>query len=214
MQISSTVTMRNIFTRKLLDQFARQVPELEAALRSVKMELIPTEIPPFEMLVKSIVYQQLAYKAARTIYDRFLDLLSELTPKAVLAKTQEELRSVGLSRQKASYVQNVAEAFGERGSLEQFNDILSHVYLETDQIIDLFTAIKGVGEWTVQMYLIFSLGKLSVLAANDLGVRKGVMKLYGLEKMPNPKQVKEIAEKWHPLETVGTCLAWRILEQE
>jgi len=85
---------------------------------------------------------------------------------------------------------------------------------QADEIVKLFVNIKGVGEWTVQMYLILALGPLDVLAPNDLGVREGVMKLYGLEEMPTPKQVKNLAEKWHPLETVGTVLAWRVLESE
>ena len=78
----------------------------------------------------------------------------------------------------------------------------------------MFVQIKGVGEWTVQMYLIFSLGRLDVLSSGDLGVRKGVMKLYGLDEMPTQKEVDQIAETWHPLETVGTFLAWRVLDEE
>ena len=178
------------------------------------MELEPTNTPPFEMLIRSIVYQQLSGKAARTIHDRMLALIGNLTPKSVLAKTQEELRSVGLSRQKASYLHNIAEAFDKKGFLEKYKNAESLDGLSSDDIVRLFVDIKGVGEWTVQMYLIFALGRLDVLASNDLGVRKGVMKLYGLEEMPTPKHIKTLTEKWHPLETVGTVLAWRVLESE
>jgi DNA-3-methyladenine glycosylase II len=170
--------------------------------------------PPFKMLIRSIVYKQLSGKAARTIHDRMLALIGNLTPKSVLAKTQEELRSVGLSRQKASYLHNIAEAFDKNGFLEKYKNSESLNGLSSDEIVRLFVDIQGVGEWTVQMYLIFALGRLDVLAPNDLGVRKGVMKLYGMEEMPTPKQVKTIAEKWYPLETVGTVLAWRVLEFE
>ena len=178
------------------------------------MELEPTMTSPFEMMIRSIVYQQLSGKAAQTIHNRMLELIGNLTPKSVLAKTQEELRSVGLSKQKASYLHNIAEAFNKTGFLEKYKNSESLDRLSSDEIIKLFVDIKGVGEWTVQMYLIFSLGRLDVLAPNDLGVRKGVMKLYGMEEMPTPKQVKNLAEKWHPLETVGTVLAWRVLESE
>jgi DNA-3-methyladenine glycosylase II len=206
--------MTNIFTTRVLNRFAKQVPELKQALVESEMKLMPTHTPPFEMLVRLIVYQQLAYKAAKTIHDRMLALVGKLTPTSVLAKSQEELRTVGLSRQKASYLHNVAEAFKRGGLLWKYRKIESLEELSTDEITALFTAIKGVGEWTAQMYLIFSLGRLDVLSAGDLGVRKGVQKMYGLDDMPTAKQVKSLAKEWHPLETVGTYLAWRVLESE
>ena len=206
--------MKNIFGKRTLDKFAGQVPQLEGALRKAKMQLEPTLQPPFEMLTKSIIFQQLAAKAANTIHDRFIGLVGKLTPTRVLAKTQEELRSVGLSRQKASYLHNVAEAFGRGGFLWKHRKIESMTDLSSQEITDLFVQIKGVGVWTVQMYLLFSLGRLDVLSAGDLGVRKGVQKMYNLEEMPSQKQVVEIAKDWHPLETVGTYLAWRVLDDE
>lgn len=205
--------MTNVFTKRVLDRFSKQVPELDSALKKAKMKLEPTLQPPFNMLMRSILYQQLAYKAAKTIHDRFLALVGKLTPTNVLSKTQEQLRSVGLSRQKASYMHNVAEAFGKGGFLWKYRNVESLSSLTTKEIIDLFTQIKGVGVWTVQMYLIFSLGRLDVLSSGDLGVRKGVMKVYGLDKMPTQKEVDALAEPWHPLETVGTFLAWRVLDE-
>ncbi|MFW9968407.1 MAG: DNA-3-methyladenine glycosylase family protein [Candidatus Thorarchaeota archaeon] len=206
--------MTNVFSTKVLNTFAKQVPELKSALSAVNMKLEPTMTPPFEMLVRSIIYQQLAYKAAKTIHDRVVTLVGKLNPNSVLAKSQEELRTAGLSRQKASYLHNVAEAFKRGGFLWKYRTIESLEELSTEEITTLFMAIKGVGEWTVEMYLIFSLGRLNVLSAGDLGVRKGIQKMYGLDEMPTPKQVKSLAEKWHPLETVGTYLAWRVLENE
>jgi DNA-3-methyladenine glycosylase II len=206
--------MTNIFSKRVLNKFAKQAPELEQALRKAKMKFEPTLQSPFEMLVRSIVFQQLAYKAARTIYERFLNLVGKLTTSKVLAKTQEELRSVGLSRQKASYIHNVAEAFGRGGFLWKYRKIESLTDISSKDLTDLFVQIKGVGVWTAQMYLIFSLGRLDVLSSGDLGVRKGVMKLYGLDDMPTPKEVEKIAEAWHPLETVGTFLAWRALDED
>ena len=206
--------MTNMFRKRALDKFAKQVSELEGSLRKAKMKLEPTLQPPLEMLIRSIVYQQLAYKAAKTIHDRFIALVGKLTPTRVLAKTQEELRSVGLSRQKASYIHNVAKAFNRGGFLWKYRKIESLSNLSTKEITDLFVQIKGVGVWTVQMYLLFSMGRLDVLASGDLGVRKGVMKLYGLDKMPTQKEDDKIAEAWHPLESVGSFLAWRVLDNE
>ena len=203
-----------MFNKRTLDKFAEQVPELERALRTANMKHEPTLQSPFEMLTRSIIYQQLAYNAAKTIHDRFLALVGKLSPTRVLAKTQEELRTVGLSRQKASYIHNVAEAFSRGGFLWKYRKIESLSELTTSEITDLFVQIKGVGVWTVQMYLMFSMGRLDVLASGDLGVRKGVMKLYGLDKMPTQKEVDKIAETWHPLETVGSFLAWRVLDEE
>ena len=206
--------MSNIFTKRVLTKFTRQVPELENVLTKLDLKLEPTLSPPFEMLIRSIVYQQLSGKAAKTIHDRMSKLVGKLTPKSVLVKSQEELKSVGLSRQKASYLHNVADAFTRGGFLWKYRTLESLSEISSEEIINLFVQIKGVGEWTVQMYLIFSMGRLDVLSEKDLGVRKGVMRLYGLNKMPTPKEVKIITEKWKPLETVGTCLAWRILEDD
>ena len=205
---------RNVFTPRVLSKFASQVPELSSAVESLKPELRPSLKAPFEMLVQSVVYQQLSGKAAKTILGRLIALLQTLSPEAVLSKTEEELRSVGLSRQKASYIQNIARAFGGGGRLHDFNSVEALRGHSSEEITDLFVDIKGVGEWTVQMYLIFSLGRLDVLAPKDLGVRKGIMKLYDLKEMPTPRDVEGIAERWNPLETVGTVLAWRVLSVE
>ncbi len=205
--------MTNVLTTRILNRFAKQVPELERFLKRAKIRLEPTLASPFEMLTRSIVYQQLSGKAAKTIHDRMLNLIGTITPKAVLAKSQEELRTVGLSRQKASYLHNVAEAFGKGGFLQEYNSADSLNDLSSEEITKLFVDIKGVGEWTVQMYLIFSLGRLDILSPGDLGVRKGVQLMYGLKDVPTPKELIEIAKKWHPLETVGTCLAWRAVEE-
>ena len=126
--------MTNIFTTKVLKRFAKQVPELEEALASAEMKLEPTQTPPFEMLTRSIVYQQLAYKAAKTIHDRMLALVGKLTPSSVLKRSQEELRTVGLSRQKASYLHNVAEAFKRGGRLWKHRTIESLEGLSSEEI--------------------------------------------------------------------------------
>ena len=206
--------MVNIFTSKVLNQFKKQVPELKRPLELVKLNLEPTLMPPFEMLVRSIIYQQLSGKAAKTIHDRFLKLVGKLTPTSVLRTSQDNLKSVGLSRQKASYLHNVAESFLRGGFLWKYRTVESLSELSSKEIVDLFAQIKGVGEWTVEMYLIFAMGRLDILSEKDLGVRKGIQKLYQLPDVPTPKEVIQLAEKWKPLETVGTFLAWRILEED
>ncbi|MHA2249326.1 MAG: DNA-3-methyladenine glycosylase family protein [Candidatus Kariarchaeaceae archaeon] len=206
--------MPNILTEQVLDNFAKNAPEVKTYLKKAEMVLEPSFTPPYESLSRTIIYQQLAYKAASTIHDRFLDLIGSLTPISALSKSQEELRSVGLSRQKASYIHNLAEAFGKGGLLEEYNDLKELEKLSSNEIIKLFSQVKGVGEWTVQMYLIFNLGRLDVLSPGDLGVRKGIMKMYKLKELPTPGQIKKLTEHWHPLETVGTYLAWRVVDDE
>lgn len=128
-------------------------------------------------------------------------------------QSPEDLRSVGLSRQKASYLHNIAEAFSEDGSLAGYSDAASLDSMETSEITAKFTDIKGVGEWTAQMYLIFGLGRLDVLAFNDLGVRNGIQLMCNLEELPKPSYVKKIGQLWQPFATVGTCLAWAVVRK-
>jgi len=118
-----------------------------------------------------------------------------------------------LSKQKATYITNLANAFGKGGNLEQYNDTQMMINLETEEIINLLTSVKGVGVWTAQMYLIFGLGRLEVTAAGDLGVRKGIKRMYKLSSVPTEKEVKNITCHWASLGTVGSFLAWRVIDQ-
>ena len=118
--------MPNLLSAKVLNRFAKQVPELRNALKGARMELAPTMAPPFKLLIKSIVYQQLSGKAARTIHDRMLALIGNLTPKSVLAKTQEDPRSVDFSMQNASYLHTIALPFLLGGLLESWDWSCTH----------------------------------------------------------------------------------------
>lgn len=199
-----------------LKAFADRAPECKPYLDHPQikkaMQFTPPQDPPMQYLVRAIVYQQLSGKAAGTIFGRFTDLIGEVTSANILKFSEEKLRTVGLSRQKANYVQNVARAFAANGDLSRFNDRNTLQKMSSEEIIKQFTSIKGVGEWTVQMYLLFALGRLDVLAAKDLGVQKGIQKIYGLEELPKPKQVKEITKHWGDLASIGSFLAWRVLE--
>jgi DNA-3-methyladenine glycosylase II len=162
-------------------------------------------------LVDSIISQQLSVKAARTIEQRFLALFGGKVPaaKALLSKTVDELRAVGLSRAKASYVLDLAKHV-DSGTLQ-----LDHIAeLSNDEIIKELTAVKGIGEWTAHMFLIFALGRLDVLPTGDLGIRAGVQKLYGLTALPSPAEVRELADQkhWHPYESVAAWYTWQALD--
>ncbi|MAD52403.1 MAG: DNA-3-methyladenine glycosylase [Candidatus Marinimicrobia bacterium] len=163
----------------------------------------------FEALVRAIVYQQLSGKAASTIYDRFKELFNGEEfppPKKVMEKSHEELRSVGFSNQKAMYVHNIAEAF-ENGSVSKNLD-----QLDDEAIIENLTSIKGVGPWTAEMFLMFTLHRPDVFPVTDLGVRKGFQLFCGLDELPDPDSMIKTAEPWRPFRTLASWYLWRLVE--
>ncbi len=162
-------------------------------------------------LVNSIIGQQLSVKAATSIKQRFRDLFGGALPEpaVLIGKTHDELRSVGLSNAKARYIHDLAEhVLDGRISFDRIPE------QSNAEIIAGLTDVKGVGEWTVQMFLMFCVGRLDILATGDLGVRNGIRNLYGFQDAPTPAQVTEVAEAnhWHPYETVACWYIWRSLE--
>lgn len=159
-------------------------------------------------LVDSIISQQLSVKAARTIEGRFLALFGGNVPAAaeLLGKTVDELRAVGLSRAKANYVLDLARHVADgKLQLEKLPE------LTNEEIMKELVAVKGIGEWTAHMFLIFALGRLDILPVGDLGIRAGVQKLYDFPALPSPAQVRELAQKngWHPYESVASWYVWQ-----
>ncbi len=160
-------------------------------------------------LIESIVSQQLSVKAAATIHNRFLELFTSKYPypEFVAALDLEEMRGVGLSYQKANYIKNTAIFWDEKGLLDQDWSILSD-----DEIIKLLSEIKGVGKWTVQMILMFTLGRQDVLPVDDLGIQQGMYMLYDLDKeniKTLKKEMEQIAEAWRPYRSIVSRYIWR-----
>lgn len=161
------------------------------------------------MLARSIIYQQISGAAARTILGRLTDALpgKQLTPECLAALTLEEYRLAGVSKQKASYLQSLA-TLASCGELK-----LARIGRYADEdIIAQLTQVKGIGVWTAQMFLIFSLGRPDVLPCDDLGVRQAIRKLYGLEAMPTRAESERIAAPWRPYASVASWYCWRSLE--
>jgi DNA-3-methyladenine glycosylase II len=162
-------------------------------------------------LVRAIVGQQLSTKAAATIYGRLCDRFDGRTPtpEQILADDPEQLRSVGLSRAKASYLRSLAEHVvnGEL-ELERFDA------MPDEQVEAELVAVKGLGQWTAHMYLMFHLQRPDVLPTGDLGIRRAVERAYGLEGLPDPAQLTEIAEPWRPYRTLACRYLWRSLDNE
>lgn len=165
--------------------------------------------PSFDTLAKSIVYQQLSGKAAATIFGRLRDAVDgeELTPAAVLRLTPLNMRTLGLSRQKISYIRDIA-AHAQSGEVE-FELLRS---LPDDEVIRILTSLRGVGVWTVHMFLIFALRRRDVLPSGDLGIRAAVRKVYSLAQTPTPSEVEEIGARWRPYRTLASWYLWRSLE--
>ncbi len=167
----------------------------------------------FEALAESIVYQQLNGKAAASIFNRLKILTNETqfpTPEEILALPESTIRSVGLSQAKTLALIDLSRKAldGLVPDVEQLEDM-------TDQeILDCLTAIRGIGPWTVQMLLIFRLGRLDVMPATDYGVQQGFALTYRLKELPTPKYLLSYAEKWRPFRTVGSWYMWRALDKD
>ncbi len=168
-------------------------------------------LEPYGALVRSIVGQQLSTKAARSIYERLTALFDGRTPSPaeLLAADPERVRSVGLSRPKVAYLRSLAEHV-ESGELEL--DRLSE--LSDEDVSGQLTAVKGLGQWTADMFLIFHLGRPDVLPVGDLGIRRAVERAYGLEEMPDAAKLTEIAEPWRPNRSLASLYLWRSLDNE
>ncbi len=163
----------------------------------------------YDALIRAIIYQQLSGKAAATIHRRFCELFPRARPRAelVLAASDDRLRAAGVSRQKISYLRDLATRVAD-GSLP-----LAHLgRLPDDAIIEHLVQVKGIGRWTAQMFLMFRLGRLDVLPELDLGIQNAVHRAYGLESRPTPKDLVRIGEKWHPHASTACWYLWRSLD--
>jgi 3-methyladenine DNA glycosylase/8-oxoguanine DNA glycosylase len=172
---------------------------------------LDSEQPLYEALSESIIYQQLSGKAAGTIAGRVRALYAPKPfpePADVLATADEELRACGLSRNKLMALQDLA-----RHTLSgTVPDLAESHHLEDDALIERLTKVRGIGQWTVEMLLMFRLGRPDVLPAADLGVRKGFARTFGLAEMPTPKSLLAHGERWRPFRTVASWYLWRATE--
>jgi DNA-3-methyladenine glycosylase II len=164
---------------------------------------------PYEALARAIVGQQLSTKAARSIWERLLEVLGGRfpPPAELLAVDSEAIRSAGLSRAKVAFIRDLAERIDD-GRL----DVGALGGLSDEDVIAALTEIKGVGPWTAEMFLIFHLGRPDVLSTGDLGIRRAAQLAYGLDDLPGPHDLERIAEPWRPHRTLGCLSLWRSLD--
>lgn len=166
---------------------------------------------PFEELVKAIIYQQLSGKAAFTIYYRFLKLYKKNHPTTTeLMETEhQKLRNVGLSNRKAEYIKSIAEFF----NLNSYN-LIDFSKMKNDEIFNKLIGIRGVGPWTIDMFLMFTLHRLDVFPSLDLGVQKGFSIFYNSKKLCTPKSMLIEADKWRPYRSIASHYFWKIADDK
>lgn len=160
-------------------------------------------------LVKSILGQQLSVQVAKVMYERFLDLFNGKLPGAddILSLSVEEIKAIGISRPKANYIHNVAQFFKDRKITAAKLNKMSE-----EEVIELLTEIKGVGRWTVEMLLLFGMGKEDVFAVDDLGVQKGMIEIFELQDLPKKdllKKMNVLSEKWSPFRSYVCLMMWK-----
>ena len=169
---------------------------------------ISHDLEPYQSLIKSVIFQQLNPKAGNAIFGRFLLIFNNKFPddKSILEESPIKIKSCGLSQNKLLTILEIASQSANKKlptSLEIKN-------IQDDEIVKLFTAIKGVGEWTVQMLLIFNLGRLDIFPHNDLAIRKNYQKLKRLTSPVTPKEIIEISKAWSPYRSVASWYLWRV----
>jgi len=166
---------------------------------------------PYVSLVRAIIYQQLSGKAAGTIYSRFLNFYSNQHPKTneLISTPHEDLRSVGLSNRKAEYIKSIAVFFEQTAYTNSDFEKMSE-----DEIRSHLIKIRGVGHWTIDMFLMFTLNRLDIFPVLDLGVQKGFAKMFNLKNLPTENSMLKEAEKWKPYRSIAAHYFWRIADEE
>jgi DNA-3-methyladenine glycosylase II len=194
--------------RKAVNHLKKSDPVLRAIIDQVGPCRMEFSVPEFSSLAEAIVYQQLNGKAAVTIFKRFIELAgSPLIPEGILKLSDEQLRSVGLSRQKSSYLKDLA-AKTASGEL----NFAQLAELPDEEVIKHLTQVKGIGVWTAHMFLMFSLRRPDVFPTGDYGVQMAIKKHYKKRKLPKPKDMEKIARVWAPYRSVACWYMWRSLD--
>jgi len=173
----------------------------------------PTYIPEtnyLKSLIRSIIYQQLSGKSAFAIYNRFIGLFKDSdfpNEKDILTISNETYRSIGLSNQKSTYIKEIAKASKDRQiHLNTFSK------LSDEEIRDELIQVKGIGPWTIDMFLMFSLNRMDILPINDLGIQKGFKILFDLKELPHPKFMIENSAIWKPYRTIACWYLWKLVD--
>lgn len=195
---------------KAIEYLKSADPVLGALIERVGQPRIQYREPTFEILVRSIAFQQLNGKAASTIYNRLVAAAGgKITPDSILKLRPQKMRAAGLSRQKLSYIRDLARQT-RRGQV----DFARLPGMPDDEVIAHLTRVKGIGVWSAHMFLLFALRRPDVLPTGDFGVCNAIRKLYKKRTMPTPRQVERIAQSWHPHCSLAAWYLWRSADND
>jgi DNA-3-methyladenine glycosylase II len=198
--------------KKALAHLKQADPVLAGVIARVgPMKMVRTPAT-FHFVVRSIAFQQLAGKAAKTIFDRLVAAAGNgpaLTPEAILKLSTQRMRKCGLSRQKLSYIRDLAKKT-QAGEV----DFRKLPRMSDAEVIEHLTRVKGIGVWSAQMFLMFTLRRPDVLPSTDFGIQNAIRKHYGKRKLPKPKHVEKLGRAWHPYCSVASWYLWRSLDKK
>jgi DNA-3-methyladenine glycosylase II len=196
--------------KEAIDHLKRADPVLAAIIDRVGEYRIRFRRPDFETLVKSIIYQQLSGRVASVIFARLAKAVGgKITPESILKVRPSRMRTLGLSGQKTAYIRDLARH--TRDGAVVFQQLAR---LSDPEVVERLTQVKGIGPWTVHMFLIFALRRHDVLPTGDLGIRNAMRKAYGLTDLPSPAEMEAMAAAWRPYCTVASWYLWRSLEPD
>jgi DNA-3-methyladenine glycosylase II len=200
------MTSRQAQIEQAVKHLSKCDPVLRKVVRRFGRCTLPRRRDRFGMLVRSIIAQQISVHAARTIRGRLEASLlpAKISPESLTTRTVDQLRSVGVSAQKASYILDLAgKTLNGEVRFDRFRR------MSDEAIIDELTKVKGIGRWTAPMLLIFSLGRLDILAVDDQGLRGAVRDLYALDDFPTKLEFIELAQPWRPYASIASWYCWR-----
>jgi len=187
-------------------------PKLKTVIEGITLRELTVTRGPFEALVRAIVSQQLSSKAADTIFARFVALTPGKkfpTPREILKMPPTKMRKCGLSKMKVSFIKDLAKK-----TLDGTLDFKHMDTMSDEEVIEHLTSVKGIGRWTAEMFLIFSLGRDDVFSYGDLGLRNALQKIYKMKKAPTPAQAEKITVKWKPYRSLGSRYLWASLDNK
>jgi len=210
MQENLLIGDRNIKHKEASDFLSKIDSDWEILIKKIGVfsPKISHDLEPYQSLIKSVIFQQLHPKAGSAIFKRFLLIFNNEFPddKSILEKSSIEIKSCGLSQNKLLTILEVAS----QSANKKLPTSLEIEKIQDDEIIKLFTSIKGIGEWTAQMLLIFNLGRLDIMPHNDLAIRRNYQKLKRLTNPITPKEIIEISAAWSPYRSIASWYLWRV----
>jgi DNA-3-methyladenine glycosylase II len=196
--------------QKILTHFDLRDPVIAELVREIGPFRLKKNRKYFQVLCKAIISQQISIQAAESITTRFWRLFDGRapSPESVWEMPESILKGAGLSRQKVAYLKDLGKHFAEKS-------IRPHrmPYLSNEDVVEQLTGVYGIGPWTAQMFLIFSLNRMDVLPVADLGLQIAIQKLYGMKNRPTIKKIRFLGKRWHPYETVATWYGWRKIDE-